>query len=48
MLVIDKNLGPLSRLADRHYVLEKGRVVWTGNSGDLKAQERLVRQYIGL
>jgi len=48
MLVIDKNLGPLSRLADRHYVLEKGRVVWQGSSGDLKDQYRQVQQYIGL
>jgi branched-chain amino acid transport system ATP-binding protein len=48
MLVIDKNLGPLSRLADRHYVLEKGRVVWQGNSDELMAQYDRVQQYIGL
>ena len=36
ILVIDKNVA-LTRVADRHYVLEKGRVVWTGNSAELAA-----------
>lgn len=35
MLVIDKNLRELGELADRHYILEKGRVVWSGSSGEL-------------
>lgn len=48
MLVIDKNLGPLSRLADRHYVLEKGRVVWEGDSADLQEQASQVQKYIGV
>ena len=37
MLVIDKNLDALLRLVDRHVVLERGRVVWTGNSAALAA-----------
>jgi branched-chain amino acid transport system ATP-binding protein len=37
MIVIDKNIGPLLNLADRHYVLEKGRVVWQGKSDELRA-----------
>ncbi|MPW10955.1 ATP-binding cassette domain-containing protein [Paraburkholderia sp. CNPSo 3155] len=48
MLVIDKNLAPLSKLADRHYVIEKGRVVWTGDSAALVADGDRVRQYVGL
>ena len=32
MIVIDKNIGPLLRLADRHHIVEKGQVVWSGNS----------------
>ncbi|WP_301117264.1 ABC transporter ATP-binding protein [Pusillimonas sp. (ex Stolz et al. 2005)] len=48
MLVIDKNLGPLSRLADRHYVMEKGRVVWEGDSTALREQASQVQQYIGV
>jgi branched-chain amino acid transport system ATP-binding protein len=31
ILVIDKNVGPLGRLADRHHILEKSRVVWHGS-----------------
>ncbi|MCZ0961070.1 ABC transporter ATP-binding protein [Paracoccus benzoatiresistens] len=37
ILVIDKNVDALVRLADRHVVIEKGRVVWTGSSADLIA-----------
>ena len=48
MLVIDKNLGPLARLADRHYVVEKGRIVWEGNSHDLQEQAAQVQEYIGV
>ena len=35
VLVIDKNIKALSRIADRHYILEKGRTVWTGTSEEL-------------
>ncbi len=44
MLVIDKNLDALSILADRHVVLERGRVVWTGTSAALAAERALVEQ----
>jgi len=48
MIVIDKNIGPLLRLADRHYILEKGRVVWQGDSGELRAQPQVLRRYVGV
>jgi branched-chain amino acid transport system ATP-binding protein len=48
MIVIDKNIGPLMRLADRHYILEKGRVVWHGPSDALRAQPELLHQYVGV
>jgi len=48
MIVIDKNIGPLLRLADRHYILEKGRVVWQGVSQELRAQPGVLRQYVGV
>ncbi len=32
ILVIDKNVEALIRIADRHYLIERGKVVWTGNS----------------
>jgi branched-chain amino acid transport system ATP-binding protein len=37
ILLIDKNLAAIQRLADRHVVIEKGRVVWTGTSAALAA-----------
>ena len=36
ILVIDKNVDALTGFADRHVIIEKGRVVWTGTSADLK------------
>ena len=37
ILVIDKNVDALARFADRHVVIEKGRVVWTGTTPELIA-----------
>ena len=47
-IVIDKNVARLLALADRHYVLEKGRVVWEGDSQRLRAQPQIVQQYMGV
>ncbi len=48
LVVIDKNIGPLLRLADRHYILEKGRVVWSGTSPDLRANRDVLQHYVGV
>jgi branched-chain amino acid transport system ATP-binding protein len=48
LIVIDKNIGPLLRLADRHYILEKGRVVWSGDSAALRAAPDVLQQYVGV
>ncbi len=48
MIVIDKNLGPLLGLADRHFVMEKGQVVWSGDSPALRAEPRIVHEYLGV
>jgi branched-chain amino acid transport system ATP-binding protein len=48
ILVIDKNVAALTRLADRHYVIEKGRVVWRGNSAELAENSELQRRYLGV
>lgn len=48
LIVIDKNLGPLLELADRHFVLEKGVVVWSGTSSALRAEPRIVHEYLGV
>ncbi len=37
ILLIDKNLAAVLRLADRHVVIERGRSVWTGTSAELEA-----------
>ncbi len=48
LLVIDKNIGPLTRLADMHYIVEKGRVAWSGDSATLKRQPEVLHQYVGV
>ena len=47
-IVIDKNVGHLLKLADRHYVIEKGRMVWQGDSAALREQPDIVHQYLGV
>ena len=46
ILVIDKNLRPLLELCDRHLILEKGRVVWSGSSSDLRADHEAQQKYL--
>ncbi|MBC5785317.1 ABC transporter ATP-binding protein [Ramlibacter sp. USB13] len=48
MLVVDKYVHRLVGLADRHVVLEKGRVAWTGTSAALSADRGLWSRYLGL
>lgn len=48
ILVIDKNLDALLALADRHHVIEKGRIVWQGTSAELAADEGLQHRYLGI
>jgi len=48
LLVIDKNVRALTRIADTHYILEKGRIVWTGSSAELAAHEDVQHRYLGV
>jgi len=48
ILLIDKDIRALVRIADRHTVLEKGRVVWTGTSLELSANEGVQHRYLGV
>jgi branched-chain amino acid transport system ATP-binding protein len=48
LLVIDKDVKALTRAADRHYVLEKGRVVWSGTSAELAASPETQHKYLGV
>jgi len=48
ILVIDKDVRTLTRIADRHYVLEKGRVVWAGSSAELRDNRDVQHRYLGV
>ena len=48
ILVIDKNIEQLLRVADHHYILEKGEVVWQGDSERLRKEKQLLEQHLGL
>jgi branched-chain amino acid transport system ATP-binding protein len=46
ILLIDKNLAAVLRLADRHVIIERGRTVWTGDGAALAASPGLREQYL--
>jgi branched-chain amino acid transport system ATP-binding protein len=46
ILLVDKHLDALTRIADRHVVIEKGHVVWTGTSAALKADASVKARYL--
>jgi len=48
ILVIDKNVAALIGIADRHYLIERGKVVWTGNSRELAAAPAIQHRYLGV
>lgn len=48
ILVIDKNIDALSRIGDRHYILVRGRIVWTGNSQELRDNTEIQHRYLGV
>jgi branched-chain amino acid transport system ATP-binding protein len=48
ILLIDKHVDALARLADRHYVLERGHIVWTGDSPALLAAADMRALYLGV
>ena len=48
ILVIDKYVERLIKLADRHIILERGRIVWQGSSAALDADRSLWTRYLGV
>jgi branched-chain amino acid transport system ATP-binding protein len=48
ILIVDKNLKVLARFADRHYVLERGRVRWSGDSRALGSDYEAIRRFVGV
>jgi branched-chain amino acid transport system ATP-binding protein len=48
VLVIDKNLVPLMRLADTHFILEKGQTIWHGSSYSLMDARHELKESLGV
>jgi branched-chain amino acid transport system ATP-binding protein len=48
ILVIDKYVNRLVGVADRHLILERGRIAWSGSSADLDADRSLWSRYLGV
>ncbi|MFY9991852.1 MAG: ABC transporter ATP-binding protein [Rhodoplanes sp.] len=48
IIIIDKDVEALCAFADRHYILEKGEVIWTGSTADLTANKELQGRYLGV
>jgi branched-chain amino acid transport system ATP-binding protein len=48
ILVIDKTIQAMTRLADRHVILEKGRVVWSGSNDQFLADPSIIDRYLHL
>lgn len=48
IMVIDKNIDQLSRIADRHYILERGKVAWEGDSRALMSDASIRERYLGV
>jgi len=48
ILIIDKNVEALIRIADRHHLIERGRIVWSGTSHELGRVPELQHRYLGV
>lgn len=48
ILVVDKNLKDLLKLADKNFIVEKGSIVWSGRSSELKNASDIQHKYLGI
>ena len=48
ILLIDKNINEMAQVADHHYIIEKGQVVWQGGSDVLAVNTELKARYLGI
>jgi branched-chain amino acid transport system ATP-binding protein len=48
ILIIDKNVKAIAKLADHHYIIDKGRIVWDGDSTSLLETPDLTARYLGV
>ena len=48
ILVIDKNVESLLDIAERHYIMEKGSIVWSGSTAQFRKEPHLKARYLGV
>ena len=48
ILIVDKNLQDLMRLADQHHIVQRGQLVWSGSSAQLQADSHALETYLGV
>ncbi|MCP4316118.1 MAG: ABC transporter ATP-binding protein [Hyphomicrobiales bacterium] len=48
ILIVDKNLTDLLKIADRNFIIERGRIVWAGSSAALRKDEDALHRYLGV
>ena len=48
ILIVDKNINDLLKIANSHYVLEKGRIVWHGDSQELINNKNVIENYLAV
>ena len=48
LLIINKNLKQLTEIADQHFIIEKGKIVWSGHSRQLLSNSKITTRYLGI
>ena len=48
ILVVDKNLKDLLKIADRNFIIERGKIVWSGSSDELRKDKDVLHRYLGV
>ena len=48
ILIIDKNIKDLTRISDKHFIIEKGQVTWDGSSDQLLLQQDMLEKKLGV
>ena len=48
ILIVDKNINDLLKVADRHFIIEKGRIVWQGNSIQLTQNNTVINRHLAI
>ena len=48
ILIIDKNIRDLTRIADKHFIIEKGQITWNGSSDQLLQQQDMLVEKLGV